>query len=500
MLPPQGTRERWERNKRRIRRWIDRHGWDERRGAYRMAKGSSALDVSVLLHTVSGYDRGERMSRTIDALREELGRGPLLYRYSGMEREEGAFTACAFWTASALACVGRVDEATALMDELVATVPNDVGIMAEMVDAATGDFLGNLPQALSHLALVQAASVIREPHLRSRGSAVPARIRTFSATRRAGTPRTRRVGQELRIREIGQRRRAAASSTRSTDSCSPMEIRMPSPANARTTTPCSWNTSSAAAVRSPSAEPDEVALRVRHVEAERAQPLHEPGARADDVVDAGEQQVLVVERDETRELRLPRHRQRDRDRARGVEDVLRPDGVPEAQAREPPRLRERAEEHEVRVAADQGRAVDRLRVADELEVRLVEQHEHVGGDARHEALEVGGRDDRAGRVVRRADDDRARAVGHRRRHRVEVVRRAGPERHLDARAAGDRDEARVRLEGPPGVDDLAARLADREQELAEQRDRAGAEVHLLRASRRTGRRASRAAPGPVASG
>jgi GH15 family glucan-1,4-alpha-glucosidase len=162
VLPPKGTRKRWEKNKRLIRRWVDKHGWDERRGTYVMAKGSSALDVSVLLHTVSGFDRGERMSRTIDALREELGRGPLIHRYSGMEQEEGTFTACAFWTASALACVGRVDEARALMDELVATVPNDVGIMSEMVDASTGAFLGNLPQALSHLALVQAASVIRE--------------------------------------------------------------------------------------------------------------------------------------------------------------------------------------------------------------------------------------------------------------------------------------------------------------------------------------------------
>ncbi|WP_375388837.1 glycoside hydrolase family 15 protein [uncultured Amnibacterium sp.] len=161
VLPPAGTRERWEKNKRLIRRWIDKHGWDERRGTYVMSKGGRALDASVLLHTVSGYDRGERMSRTIDALREELGRGPLIYRYSGMEREEGTFLACAFWTASALACVGRVDEATALMDELV-TVPNDVGIMAEMVDEGSGAFLGNLPQALSHLALVQAASVIRE--------------------------------------------------------------------------------------------------------------------------------------------------------------------------------------------------------------------------------------------------------------------------------------------------------------------------------------------------
>jgi GH15 family glucan-1,4-alpha-glucosidase len=162
VLPPPGTRERWEKNKRLIRRWIDKHGWDERRGTYVMAKGSKALDASVLLHTVSGFDRGERMSRTIDALREELGRGPLLYRYSGMEREEGTFTACAFWLVSALACIGRMDEARELMDELMASVPNDVGIMSEMIDESTGAALGNLPQALSHLALVQAASVIRE--------------------------------------------------------------------------------------------------------------------------------------------------------------------------------------------------------------------------------------------------------------------------------------------------------------------------------------------------
>ncbi len=161
VLPPAGTRERWERNRRLIRRWIERHGWDERRGAYVMAKGRTELDASVLLHTVSGFDRGERMSRTIDALRAELGAGPLLYRYSGMRQEEGTFTACGFWLAAALACVGRQDEAVSQMDAMVAQV-NDVGLLTEMIDEASGDFLGNMPQALSHLALIQAASVIHE--------------------------------------------------------------------------------------------------------------------------------------------------------------------------------------------------------------------------------------------------------------------------------------------------------------------------------------------------
>ncbi|WP_346016288.1 hypothetical protein [Cellulomonas endometrii] len=96
------------------------------------------------------------MSRTVDALRAELGDGPLLHRYSGMQDEEGAFVACAFWGVSALALVGRTDEAREWMDELLG-LANDVGVWPEMVDARTGDFLGNLPQALSHLALVQAA-------------------------------------------------------------------------------------------------------------------------------------------------------------------------------------------------------------------------------------------------------------------------------------------------------------------------------------------------------
>lgn len=102
------------------------------------------------------------MRSTIRALREELGDGPHLYRYSGMAREEHAFVACSFWLVSALHVTGDRDEARDLMDELAAAVPNDVGVMAEMIDPATGDFWGNLPQALSHLALVNAAITLAD--------------------------------------------------------------------------------------------------------------------------------------------------------------------------------------------------------------------------------------------------------------------------------------------------------------------------------------------------
>lgn len=152
---------RWEENRERIVDWVDQHGWSEGRGAYLMYAGGDALDASVLLHAISGFDRGERMSRTLDTLRSELGAGPLLHRYSGMDEVEGTFTACSFWQASALACVGRHAEAVALMDELVEHV-NDVGLLSEMIVPADGSFVGNMPQGLSHIALLNAAITIDE--------------------------------------------------------------------------------------------------------------------------------------------------------------------------------------------------------------------------------------------------------------------------------------------------------------------------------------------------
>lgn len=73
-----------------------------------------------------------------------------------MEREEHTFVASAFWRAGALACVGRHAEAVAAMDDLVAR-SNDVGIYSEMISETDGSFWGNLPQALSHLAVISAA-------------------------------------------------------------------------------------------------------------------------------------------------------------------------------------------------------------------------------------------------------------------------------------------------------------------------------------------------------
>ena len=107
---------------------------------------------------VGALSRTQKLRRAIE---DQLQRGPLVYRYTGMEDEESPFVACSFWLAAAMACVGRIDEATALMDQMVDQA-NDVGLFSEMLSAVDGEFMGNIPQGLSHLALIQAALTIEE--------------------------------------------------------------------------------------------------------------------------------------------------------------------------------------------------------------------------------------------------------------------------------------------------------------------------------------------------
>lgn len=156
-----GDGARWRTEAGRVRDWVGEHCWSPERQSYVMWAGGDELDAGVLLGARFGFDRGPRMASTVRAVRDELGSGPWLWRYSGMQDEEGAFLACTFWAVEALALTGSVPEARALMDEALDRLA-PTPMLSEMIDPATGALLGNLPQALSHLALINAASAIGE--------------------------------------------------------------------------------------------------------------------------------------------------------------------------------------------------------------------------------------------------------------------------------------------------------------------------------------------------
>jgi GH15 family glucan-1,4-alpha-glucosidase len=163
---PTGDVGRWRRESARIRDFVERECWSERNRTYTRVAGGDDVDAALLLGVLTGYDRADspRLVATVDAVRRELAEGPLVRRYAaddGLTGEDGAFVACSFWLVEALARQARVDEAAALMDELVG-LANDVGLFAEEIEPASGDFLGNFPQGLSHLALINAAAAIEQ--------------------------------------------------------------------------------------------------------------------------------------------------------------------------------------------------------------------------------------------------------------------------------------------------------------------------------------------------
>ena len=93
-----------------------------------------------------------------------------MYRYrthDGLVGEEGTFLLCTFWLAHAMALSDQPERARAVFERAVAFV-NDVGLLAEEVDAETGELLGNFPQAFSHIGLVNAAWAISEAERRQR--------------------------------------------------------------------------------------------------------------------------------------------------------------------------------------------------------------------------------------------------------------------------------------------------------------------------------------------
>lgn len=158
-------RERWCRERDRIRDAILEAGWSDTANAFTQSFGDDALDASALVIPIVGFLPADhpRVQSTIDAIVERLtDRHGLVYRYrsaDGQDGDEGTFGICTYWLVQALALAGRLETAGERF-EAMTDFANDVGLLAEEVDSDNGELLGNFPQAFTHIGLINAASAI----------------------------------------------------------------------------------------------------------------------------------------------------------------------------------------------------------------------------------------------------------------------------------------------------------------------------------------------------
>jgi GH15 family glucan-1,4-alpha-glucosidase len=160
-----------------IREDVERHSWNASLQTYTQVQGGSTVDASLLLLGWYGFASASdpRMEATFRRIRERLEVAPcLLYRYEESRAAgEGAFGICSFWAAEHLARGGgSIEEAETWFERLL-PYANDVGILAEEIDPKTGEPLGNVPQAFTHVGLISAALAIEE---RRRGTIKPGAV------------------------------------------------------------------------------------------------------------------------------------------------------------------------------------------------------------------------------------------------------------------------------------------------------------------------------------
>jgi GH15 family glucan-1,4-alpha-glucosidase len=159
--------EEWTSVRELVRETIEDQGWNEEVGAFVQAYGSNELDASNLLIPIMGFlpPNDPRVLATIDRTAEGLTdeRG-LVMRYKGhdgLEGIEGSFLICTFWLVEAQARAGRLGAARELFERATGYA-NDLGLLSEEIETATGELIGNFPQAFSHAGLINAAVAIRE--------------------------------------------------------------------------------------------------------------------------------------------------------------------------------------------------------------------------------------------------------------------------------------------------------------------------------------------------
>lgn len=160
----EGPVEKWEKARDAVREDVLTNGYNADRGSFTQHYETEEVDASLLIMPLAGFIEADdpRFVGTVKLIESELMQDGLVLRYrtssgvDGLEGEEHPFLICNFWLVRAYAAMGRVDDATALFEKLLA-LRNDVGLLAEEYDVKRGRQMGNFPQAFSHLGLVQAA-------------------------------------------------------------------------------------------------------------------------------------------------------------------------------------------------------------------------------------------------------------------------------------------------------------------------------------------------------
>jgi GH15 family glucan-1,4-alpha-glucosidase len=158
-----GPLERWRTIRAEIHAQVCEHGFDPGMSSFVRFYGTTELDASLLLLPTVGFlpPTDPHIQGTIDAIERKLMKDGLVLRYDtlrcddGLPPGEGAFLACSFWLVDAYVLLGRFAQAKALYERLAA-LSNDVGLLSEEYNSKLGRFVGNFPQAFSHVALVNA--------------------------------------------------------------------------------------------------------------------------------------------------------------------------------------------------------------------------------------------------------------------------------------------------------------------------------------------------------
>jgi GH15 family glucan-1,4-alpha-glucosidase len=158
--------DRWRTEREAVRADVLEKGWSERKQSFVQYYGTEALDAANLVIPLVGFlpPDDPRVISTVRAIIRELSSDDqeLIYRYrndDGLPGEEGVFSCCTFWAAQALALCGDREHAERLFQRMLKHA-NHVGLYSEELNPTTGEFLGNFPQAFTHIALINCASVL----------------------------------------------------------------------------------------------------------------------------------------------------------------------------------------------------------------------------------------------------------------------------------------------------------------------------------------------------